>query len=262
MSQIDGILIWRQRTDWSEVIKNLLTDKLTQDVRRELEKSAEDYFYIDTEWSEEIGLMCRDGKELAGCRELQEGINLKYQKIRLFHACRTDDIDSYLNNGLLGVDLSDVTNNAKKIFISDRFPWITTKHIEHAAKDIQNQGREDKIYLFLDEICLIRDRSDYLRYGSESLRIIASRLQKKNEKNCEEYLRTLGKPTIFVCDIPLLKISPKTVFHIIVDLIKWTVNYPYDTATIDCSITFKSLIPPEFIVSYYHPVEISKRFID
>jgi hypothetical protein len=258
MSQENGILIWRDPADWNEAIHRLLEDCLPQAIKVAIERDPEEYFYYYAEWSEKGNIQCRNGKELPGYRELMEGIERIYPKIRMFHACRTADINSYLTDGLLTMDLSEQIQKAKQIFMSDRFPHITEEHINSAAKEIASQGRENKICLSLDDINLREHTPEYFRYGSESLRIIALHLPKIGNENYMEFLRTIGTPTIFVCDVPSHQIEKQRFFHMVTELIRWTVSYPYkpgeEAPSIDFTFTFNSDIDPGFITSYYHPI--------
>lgn len=257
MSQENGILIWRDPADWNDAFKKLLKDCLPKKIKKAIERNPEEYFYYDTEWSEELDIQCQNGNELPGCHELIEGFERMYPRIRMFHACRTDDISSYLKNGLQIFDPKELYKRAQNIFISGRFPNITEDHINTAAKAIANQGRENKICLSLDDINLKESTPDYFIYGSESLRIIASRLQNMTGENCMEFLRNVGIPTIFVCDIPVYLIKKQTLFHLVTELIRWTISYPYkigEEESIDFIFTFTSTVDPGFITSYYQPI--------
>jgi len=258
MSQENGILVWRDSADWNDAVKRLLTDCLPKDIKTAIESDPEEYLYYYARWCEDRNIQWQNGNELPGCHELLEGIERTYPKIRMFHACRTDDINSYLKDGLLTLDPKEWIQKAKNIFISDRFPHITAEHINSAAKEIANQGREKKICLSFDDINLIKHTPDYFKYGSESLRIIASHLPRIGSENCMEFLRTIGTPTIFVCDIPSYRIDKHSFFNMVTELIRWTISYPdkrgEEEASIDFTFTFNSNIGPDFITSYYHPI--------
>ena len=131
-------------------------------------------------------------------------------------------------------------------------------HIKSAAKEIANQGRENKICLSFDDINLIKYTPDYFRYGSESLRIIALHLPRIGSENCMEFLKTIGAPTIFVCDIPSYRIEKHRFFNMVAELIRWTISYPYkpgeEETSIDFTFTFNNNIDPSYITSYYHPI--------
>lgn len=257
MSQENGILLWKDPSDWNNAIKKLLKDCIETEIRTAIERNPTEYFYYEAQWSEELNIQCQNDNELPGYHELMQGFERMYPKIRMYHGCRTDDISSYLKVGLLTFDPKECIQKAKKIFLSGLFPNITEADIDTAAKAIANQGRENKICLALDDINLKESTPHYFKYGSESLRIIASRLPGISQ-NYEEILQNIGNPTIFVCDIPQYRIDKQALFHLLTELIRWTVCYPYkqgeEEESIDFTFTFTTNVDPSFITSYYHPI--------
>ncbi len=257
MTKENGILVWREQEDWNKTIRLLLAE-LAQPLRKAIEENPIEYFYYDAQWCEEQGIQLRDGKELPGFQEILAGITQTYPKIRLFHACRTDDIDSYLINGLLPLATDRQIQKAREIFLSDRSPLVKEEDINLVAQDLANEHRGGKIYLSLDDRILIEHDRFYLNYGCEYLAVIASRLPGIEPKDCLEYLRTIGRPTIIVCDIPINWIEKQRMFNLVEDMVEWTIKYPYspddDQTQLSRSYTFNVVIPPEFITTYYHPM--------
>lgn len=96
----------------------------------------------------------------------------------------------------------------------------------------------ERVYLILDKEELLHDSSHYLIYGSEFIYSLAEEL------DCREKLKTIGKPMIVVCTVPIAEIEAD-----------WLVNleqYIKDNDVNDCSIAVNS-VAPENIIDILYP---------
>jgi len=260
MSQRDGILVWGDPQDWNTGVRRFLRDCVPQNVRSAIEADPRMYFYAnETRWQGDQIVRCQDNQEIPGLRELLEEFQQTYPKIRMFHGCRTEDVSSYLRDGFLTLDVDKQIQKARDIFITDRFPQITDEHIVAAARKLNHQGQQNRLYFSLDDVNLIKHAQHYLKYGSEYLTVIAAVLSRTTGVDCEGLLGNIGMPTVFVCDVPLPLIQKDNVFHLLVELITWNIVEPYtvgqETPSIDFTFTFFRSLPASVIKSYYHPEE-------
>lgn len=188
-----------------------------------------------------------------------ENIEDYYTHIRLFHACKPTDIESYYINGIQPLDIEHIRNKAHDIFRSNDFPEIKDEDIEEAIQQIQAITPEGIIYLALGKRDLVQSCGHYLIYGSEFILGMANELRNKYGNDYSKILKTKGIPTVFSCDIPIDIISK---FYLD-DLNQRAKNIltiedlKYDDAPlIDFSVPIGQVIYPSYIVSHYHPKRI------
>ncbi len=260
MSQDNGVLIWGDPQDWNAAIHRFLRECIPQDIGARIENDPLRYFCSnEITYLYDQPVRCHDNQEILGLRELLEIFQQTYPRIRMFHACRTDDVDSYLRYGFFTLDLDKQNQKAKDIFIANRFPQITNEHIVAAARKLNNQGRQNRLYFCLDDIYLINHAPHYLIHGSEYLAAIAAELSRATGVDCKRLLSKIGLPTMFVCDVPLSLIQKHNILHLLVELINYTICEPYvrghNKPSIDFTFEFDSSLPASIIESYYHPEE-------
>jgi hypothetical protein len=260
MSQKDGTLVWADPQDWNTAVRRWL-DHLPNNIRSEIEADDPKMYFFDegTEWIGDRRVHCRDGQEIPGTRELLEGFKRTYSKVRMFHGCRTEDVGSYLRGGFLTPDVDKQMEKARGLFVTDRHPEITERDLSIAASKFCDLY-EDCIYFCLDEAELINSCGHYLIYGSEYLQWIASELTRTTGVKCMEILRNIGVPTVFACEIPLPWIHEERVGNLLVELITFTVLWPYvngqERPSTRFTFKFAGLLPADVIRSHRHPTWI------
>lgn len=202
-----------------------------------------------------------DIEEWTDILEKEENIEGYYTHIRLFHACKPTDIESYYKKGIQPLYIEYIRNTAYNIFRSDNFPEIKDEDIDEAAQQIQLITREGIIYFALDKRDLVQYCGHYLIYGSEFLLGIANELRRKCGKDYSKLLKNIGIPTVLCCDIPI-DIINKAYLDDLNERTKNNKHTPeglkYDVAPfIDFSIPIGQVINPNCIVSHYHPTKIN-----
>jgi len=142
-------------------------------------------------------------------KEISEGvkdfINKRYTHIVYYHASATDNINSYLKNGILPSRVEDRINFARKLFNQDEYPELTNEIFAEAKNEfLKDEGyislNEGKIYLVLDDSILKGNyASHYACYGGETLLCFANILGRYYKYELEKKLT----PIIFKCIIPI-----------------------------------------------------------
>ncbi|MFC1969729.1 hypothetical protein ACFLVV_00740 [Chloroflexota bacterium] len=255
VSQKDGTLVWADPQDWSTAVRRFLRDRLPDNIRSAIEAGPEMYFYTDdTKWEGDRLVRCRDNQEIPGLRDLLQEFQQTYSKVIMFHGCRTEDVGSYLRDGFLPLDVDKQMQKARDLFLTDRYPQITEGQFSAAASECNDVYRQQGIFFSLDETVLINWSGHYLVYGSEYLQCVAAELTRATGVECEETLRNIGVPTMFVCDVPLSLIQRDRMWHLLVELIRLE---PYaageERPSIDFTFKFAGPIPADVIRSHYHP---------
>ncbi|WP_420540448.1 hypothetical protein ACN92M_25275 (plasmid) [Paenibacillus polymyxa] len=174
----------------------------------------------------------------------QDYSNLNLQKdythIRAYHGCRTTNIKSYYEKGILAIDEDFTRQNAVDL-LSGEVP------IEAVLNEFNKQWSElnrihKHVWFTLTRKELLESCGHYLIYGSEFINAIAAAL------NCQCLLRDRGIPTIFHCDVPISDI-PIDYTRDIIEL----VQYGY-CENIGFRIEHK--LHPQNIVKHEHPSKI------
>lgn len=165
----------------------------------------------------------------------------EYTHIRAYHACRTSNADSYINEGIH-------TFSRKQAY---KIVFDTLKQCDIEEKDILdcfNEHWENSIHHF-DTICLNISKEDllnlsghYLIYGSEFICGMAADLW------CQYKLKKIGVPTLFECHIDKRKFS-------LTDL-QAIENNEMKYGCWDGGIYLLDDISPNEIVGYVHPKRI------
>lgn len=195
--------------------------------------------------------------------DVQNYIKSKFQYIVLYHATATDNINSYLNKGLLPLESKRMIDYARNIFNQQEFPEITDDIFNKAIDDVITndksfkEHRENIICFSVDdELLLESDSSHYLLYGGETLLHIAQHLGHKYPKVLENKFTS----TLLKCKVPFNLFE----FDITKSLSKALILryyekklYPNDNLyPIDITPWITRKLNPEYIISYTNPKNI------
>lgn len=186
---------------WREPVWSLVKDFATPPVRRAFLRRPPKYVVSDDlSWLEDIVLDVRheiiDAKAL-----LADRLRERYDAIRAVHGGRPTSAEPYYRDGLRLLDPRTVQSQARAIFLGGSFPEIDKSRFDDAVARVGTHLREGRIFFECNEAALVDHCGHYMIYGSEYLLAIAAHL--KGGRDYRQVLRTLGRPTVFVCDVPL-----------------------------------------------------------
>jgi len=261
MTQDESVFIWSHFDKWSPVVIHWLEEVIPIESWDEARQDPRMYFHSmrSNATCHSIGDPCTDTR-IDVATQLSRKFRDAYSKIRLFHACRPTDIGSYLRSGLLPLAPEAVNERARTLFLSGKFPAVTERALSDAVAELSRENRGGYIYLSLDDIDLARHAGHYLIYGSEYLAVLAKSLSRRTGEKCLEILRTIGIPTVFVCDVPLDYLSESNIQSLVQELIYRAIferRCPNGTDhTIDFTFTLCTRLPASVITSHYHPTKI------
>lgn len=162
----------------------------------------------------------------------------QYTHIRVYHACRPTNIDEYLKNGI-----HDFTRQEAYDIAMSRLKQCGID--EQTIKEVFNEHWDNSIHHF-DKICaciskdqLLNEAGHYLVYGSEFINGIAAQLF------CQDELKQIGVPTIFVCDVEISKIP--------LDVLELIEDGKFFNGAWDGGIYLRGNIEADEIVDYIQP---------
>lgn len=174
-------------------------------------------------------------------------------KVRLYHACRTIDIDSYYKKGLL-VPTKDYYHNLFELYIKELNLEISEEKIRSGHDYIQKHKSENKIFFALMPNLLLGHAGHYLSYGSELILAAFCNIY----GDLAHYLikDKFGQATMIKVDIPISNLSDYRQQVICFDALScinaFLRNKEYYTNS-DC--WYDKNIPPSLISSHYFPEE-------
>lgn len=198
-------------------------------------------------------------KDEATLQEIDLNLPVLFNGVKVFHGCRPDNVESYYSNGLLPLDAEMGKRIAMRIFLSDRFPELSEQDIENAAERVTGEWRHGRLYVSLDDRFLLKEGGHYLIYGSEYICAIAANLQsiQGTDYDYQQHLRQKGRPTVFVCQLPIDQITLSDRKGLVAALVGEIASDPSfkrgKSFPIDVSFLLKSKLEPTCILSHRHP---------
>lgn len=248
---------------WSNHIKQIMDKYLSEKILNELLNISNDdnkYIEIEDIYKFTSNIIFSD---------VLEYVKQNNCFVKLYHATATDNIESYLKNGLCILKSEEKNKYARQLFNQEAFPDLTDEKFNIAVKEHLNylrmSSRENRISFMTHKEHLLKNETHYLVYGSEYVFILAKRLGYKYTYYLEDNL----KPTLLTCKIPfeLLDDSFKsmTILNIIVKYIENIIypeeiykedNYNYRN---DAEIYITANLDVKNIIKYEHPEDVVCR---
>ncbi|NCC61025.1 MAG: hypothetical protein EOM12_08795 [Verrucomicrobiae bacterium] len=163
----------------------------------------------------------------------------QYTHIRAYHACRPQNVGSYLNEGVKPFDRERMHSIASDLF------GLSTDEVVKSEGDLETFDGRAYFNLFKKE--LLKHSGHYLVWGSEYLLKMAVELDQSNDGKYHNVLLRTGIPTIFTCDIPISMLKQEEAEDI---------SRSYSKNHEDLSCWLFQPLPPEYIVGHDHPREM------
>lgn len=252
---------------WRDRIWALISDFITDDVKEAFKLNPPEYVVSDDlTWLNSIVHEVTgedvEMKQLTAARLAED-----YRAFRAGHATRTNNLAQFYEGGLRCLRAEDAEARARELFITGNFDWATEEKLLAAIEDVDARklsgGREGRLYFCADERSLITrfgGSGHYLVYGGEYLFCLGVRFVGTFET--KRTLKSVGRPTMFVCDIPmelmrettLLEFAGSILEFLFCELIGENSHALSPSAGSALSLTVD--LPGEHIVGHYHPASI------
>lgn len=249
------IFEWKNIKNWSSDVLHLISDRFSDDVIGRIKKDDSDFY--DPTNSDWLDKLIKHKIEESTLDVLYSRLVSTYSKLRVYHACSPSSIDSYLENGFQTLNPKKLKDETINLFLSFGAKVID---INNAIADVSTNQRAGRIYFSLDDRDLINFCGHYLVYGSEYIISIAASLYRKTNIDYRTNLKLRGKPTIFLCDIPMSLLSSYTVRELagaILTELAWFIRNPRIYASlISFGFSIDVELSPKVIVDWYHPRKI------
>lgn len=250
---------------WSKHIKQIMNKYLNEQILSELLiLSNEENRYIEIE----------DIYEFISNSIFNDVLEYVKQNncfVKLYHATATDNIESYLKNGLCVLKSEEKNKYARQLFNQESFPDLTNEKFNIAIKEhldyLGMKYRGNRISFMTHKEHLLKNETHYLIYGSEYVFILAQRLGYEYKY----FLKDKLKPTLLTCQVPFELLDDHfksmTISNIIVKYIE-NIIYPEEiykennnNYRNDAEIYITANLEAKNIIKYEHPEDvICKKF--
>jgi hypothetical protein len=233
-----------------------MSEHLTPVVKRRLRPQDPNSFYEDDlEWLETAAA----DDPIADCLDQLLAERLNGYRVRVFHACRPRDIESYYLHGLRYLRPEDAVLQLRVLV--DRYDELVLlrdeARLNAALRQIESNHRGGWLYVGLDDRDLLKGAGHYLIYGSEYLYGILAYCG----ISCQQALTREGIPTVFVLDAPVSLFSKSDMLQFARQLLaQWARNIAHrhcSAPEVDFTFALQCDIPPACIAGHYHPPRIS-----
>ncbi len=252
---------------WRDRIWHMLEDLVTAEVKDAfIGDPPESVFSDDLSWLDEIVYEVTgrivNMKELVVDRFANE-----YRAFRAGHGTRTNDVGPFYSHGLRYLRPDEIENRARAIFLNGQYPLGNEARLKDAIDDVDARntsgGRPGRLYFAAEERSLITrigGSGHYLVYGSEYLYCLGMRTI--GEWETRQALKSIGRPTMFVCDIPMSMMRP----HTLGEFAGMVIEYLFcELANLPChalsagagsALSIAQDLPGRCIVGHYHPARV------
>lgn len=261
------VFCYAQPDLWLDDIWLLLSDHITDSVKDAfIAKPPKNIFSDDLGWLEKV-IRKVTGERVDIKTVLADRLTSGYRALRAAHGTRTNDLSSFYENGLLVLRLEDIEQRAHQIFVQERGDPTAEDRLQSAITDLDEHRasgvRIGRLYFCAKESNLIERNGGghYLIYGSEYLFCLGMRVSSK--RDAKERLKTIGRPTVFICDIPMAMVSPGTIRefsgiileYMFLDLIG-AADQSFLASRGGSAFSLRRDLASEHIVGHYHPTTI------
>lgn len=246
---------------WESDVRELISPYVDRAVINSFRQRPPKYVVSDDlGWLDEIIERVK-GEEVDIKSYLADQLHVRFDAIRGYHGARPSLIESYYARGLEPLDVENIMRIARDFFLSGRFPELREEDVDRAISLMNSNPRQGRIYFEATRRMLEDDCAHYMLYGSEYITGVAAALG-ANGRDYRQALKTIGRPTIFVCDIPLswmhdrhladfAGMALEAIFESILNP-----EYRHPPNGRGTAIVIRRDLPPDYIVDHYHPVRL------
>ena len=205
----DGVWDLDRHRTWHRVVWSMISDFAGANVQKTFLRAPPEYLVSDDlSWLDSLVLKVH-GHEIDSKHVLSDRLLQHYGAIRACHGTSTRSLDAFYEQGLRPLNIEEVHEMARRIFLNDQFPELSEANLQKAIEAVGPETREGHIYFeanewFLKEMC-----GHYMLYGSEYLVALAAHLGRN--RNYRRALKGRYPPTLLICDVPLKHLRPETV---------------------------------------------------
>ena len=193
---------YEKMDSWRGEIMELLRPQVTESVIAAFRRKPPKYVVSDDlSWLDSV-IEKIHGYETDMKSNLAERLHEKFDAMRAYHGARPTNVQSYYEHGIRIMDPADIEQRARDVFLTGAFPELSADEIEGAIAAVPRDHRKREAYFEASKRELEDFCGHYMLYGSEFVTGVAAGLG-CSSPDYRQVLKTIGTPTVFVCDVPL-----------------------------------------------------------
>ncbi|QYY34933.1 hypothetical protein [Ruficoccus sp. ZRK36] len=218
-----------------------------------LKRAKRKIVYRDCDLESLKVLKCSNIRELI-IAELVNDLEDCFNEVVVYHACRTDDVDSYYKKGVVPLSLVQAQDKLRAVFsdVASESDFIK------AIEKIKTTYREGYVYASLDPRHIQANCGHYLIYGSEYLGCLSTNLPRSILKEPRDRLKETGKAAFIKCIVSIHILSDLECLAsaMIADHCYRIAHEREDVHPIRYCIATKSCIPSDCVIGHIFPAKI------
>jgi hypothetical protein len=256
------VLSWRNQESLKITTNNLLNGILTNELIDHFRNNRPTYFVSDdSTWLDNAikkvhGISIKDSFQYFG-EKIRKNVNY----LRAYHGCKPIDIKPYFTSGLVPLKVDKFVQSTIELF---REYNLTEPVLLEAMHEISTEFRENLTWFVLDDRSFLDGAGHYLIYGGEYLQSVAGIIQRKKGIPIHLHLEKTGIPTVFVCDIPIKKLSIDDLWELSGAILENYFEIIFDGRKnnhgLNYGFSINTILSPEYLIDHYHPTEIENPF--
>lgn len=254
-------------TSWRNRVWEMISAFVTPEVIEEFKLNPPEYVVSDDlSWLDDL-IFDVTGEFTDIKRITATALRSEFKAFRAAHATRTNDLTVYYRDGLRILTNEEIENIARGLFLSGKFTYVSERTLERAIQDLNSKDfpyRTDdipRLYLCADESDFLTRSGcsgHYLDFGSEYLFNLAIRLV--GEFRAKQELRSVGRPTMLIFDVPMTLISEATLEDFAGSILEFFFCELVDDLEAHAlspgagsAMILAYELPAETVVGHYHP---------
>ncbi len=264
----EDVFCFPQVDTWRGHVWSMLDDLITDEVKALFMAEPPEYVVADDlSWLNNL-IFRATGQDTSIKEETAWRMRLRYRAFQAAHATRTNDLGQFYTRGLRYLRPEEMEDRARALLLNGQAEGASECSIQAAidaldARD-ERKGRTGQLYFCAGESDLYSDAGGsghYLTYGSEYLYCLAIRAAW--ETSARKILKGLGRPTLFICDIPMKLISDRTIEefagmvleYLFCELVEDLEAHSLSPGA-GSALMIQTDLPASCIVGHYHPNKI------
>ena len=243
---------------WLPIVAELMQDIISQQTIESLIANPPKYIVADDlSW-----LSKHIPKSLLGDFRIEDILTFRFRErfhaIRTCHATRTNDVDEFYRRGICRLDEAVAVQKLRELLVSESRPTLDENRFQEALDDVGFDLRSGRVYFSANENMIIEYCAHYLLYGGEHAQAVSTRVWPRYA--ALEHLKTIGQPTLFICDVPLSLIGDGGLTPYAATALSWFLGEKLSDPIVgdygEEALCIHADLPPDAILGHYHPKRV------